>query len=282
MSSWFNHIHLLNLYEAYAAQNPAPDDRILLRDFMLNEVRMSWEDPAFSQMLRALQVDQDVANQPCSRIQWHLRKWLRENGRGPGSYDPTDVDLLFSLVQEEGGAKQLDRLFGWFAGMSLTEAMALTNVLHSPMDGNLHRGDCYSLHIDVTALDLTNFAGRRQYVAMASSLTHLVPLALDAVAEQSERFNRLWPIRDDAHRSWEYEEETKLRRAKPVGILINKNGEQVLKADIPNKNAGEALDVDWAGANYLSQQVMTEVASVLPPALGRRVKAGYLSSDLGI
>ncbi|MBI6882725.1 hypothetical protein [Pseudomonas putida] len=282
MSSWFNYVHLLNLHEAYEALEPGPDRRILLQDFMLHEGRKSWEDPAFSQMLRVLQVEQDGGNESYNILEWNLCKWLRENGRGPGSFDSTELDMVFSLMREEGGAKELDRLFGLFAELSLTDAVAQTRVLHSPLDEGLHHGDCYSLHIDVTTLDLRNMAGRRQYVAMASSLTHLIPLAIEAVAEQSERYNRLWAVRNDFHRSDEYTSETKLRRAKPVGILINKNGEQVLKANIPNRNAGEEFDVDWAGASYPNHEVMTEVAGALPTSLGRRVKAGYLSNDLGI
>lgn len=280
MKSWFNHIYLVNLYDAIKLSQSTATLKKALNEVVIDHLPLNCEDEGIKRLFSLVDFKPDRGAASFLSLKSALFTWVLHHSWGPGSYDSTRLEALFALSAVEGGFSELDRLFKYMGKVTLTEVVKRTEVLFDPSDKGLHGRACYRCHLGVTALDLQNMAGRRDSVAMASSLERLIPLVIRQVDAQSERFNRLQGLGID---STEYKAESKLKRAKPTDIYIELNGAQVVWAKIPNRNMGEAFEVDWVNA-YLGDNisVMKSLAAGLPKNIGRKVRAQFLEDELGM
>lgn len=280
MKSWFNHIYLVNLYDAIKLSQSTVTLKKALNEVVIDNLPLNCEDEGMKRLFSLVDFNPQKGAASFLSLKSSLFTWVLHHSWGPGSYDSTRLEALFDLSAVDGGFSELDRLFNHMAKITLTEVVKRTEVLHDPSDEGLHGRACYRCHLGVTALDLQNMTGRRKNAAMASSLERLIPLVIREVDAHSERFNRLQRLGID---STEYKSESKLKRAKPTDIFIELNGVQVVWATIPNRNIGEAFEVDWVNANLGDNtSVMKSLAAGLPKNIGRKVRAQFLEDELGM
>lgn len=280
MKSWFNHIYLTNLYDALKPSQDAPDYKAPLREVRIDSTPIDLKDQGLQRFFAVVGFSPDEQDASLRAIKSAFFKWVLEHSWGPGSYDPTQVDDLFSLGAVKGGFDELDRLFSHMAKVTLTGIIQGTEILHNPSDPGLHGAACYRCHIDVVAFDLPSMYGRRGSIAMGSSLKYLIPLLIDEVAAHSDRYNRLDSL---GLESVEYQAESKTKRAKPTNIYVELNGVDYLSATIPNMNRGESFEIDWSTINKLDDpERMKQLSAALPKPIGQRVKARFLEDELGM
>lgn len=280
MSNWFNHVYLRNLYDALDEATASADYQAPFSEILNQSLVLNLEDPAVDQFFKLIGFD-PLSKGACFRsIEFALMTWVREHSAGPGTYDPEAVDRLFELQGSPLGLIELDRLFGQMAGVSLSAVVRNTQVLHDPADPGLHGPVCFAMHMDVLSFEMNNMAGRRTYLAMGSTLDHVLAFAGKAVSEQGQRFNTLSALGRD---SSEYQAETKAGRAKPSSLLIDKAGKVFLSINVPNRNVGEDYELDWASAKYTrSIATMSSIVAAAPERVGRQIKARHLEDDLGM
>lgn len=279
MKNWFNHIYLTNLYDALKPSQELQDYKAPLSEVRIGSVSIDLSDEGLHRFFAVVGFSPDEEGASLRAIKSAFFQWVLGHSWGPGSYDSTKVDELFALGATEGGFRELDRLFGHMAKMTLTEVMQSTVVLHDPLDPGLHGDACYRCHLDVVAFDLPSMYGRRGSIAMASDLKYLIPLVVAEVAAQSDRFNKLESL---GVKTDEYQAESKTKRAKPTAVYMELNGVDYLHANIPNMNTGETYAIDWGTVALEDLEKMKLLSAALPQHTGRRVKAKFLEDELGM
>lgn len=280
MKSWFNHIYLTNLYDALQPVQHTQGFKAPLKEVRIDSKPLDMHDRGVQRFFSVIGFKPDEKDVSLRSIKSALFQWVLVHSWGPGSYDSTSVDDLFDLRTVDGGFSELDRLFYHMAQVTLTGIIQDTEILHAPADPGLHGGACYRCHLDVLAFDLPSMYGRRGSMAMGSSLGHLIPLVIQEVAAQSDRYNRLNNLGID---SPEYQAESKTKRAKPTKIYVELNGVDVLSAEIPNKNKGEVYEIDWNTVVHGGElETIRSLSAALPKHIGRRVKSKFLENELGM
>lgn len=278
MGSWFNHVYLINLYDGLKLIQSEARLKAPIKELVIDGLPLNTEDEALNALYSLVAFDPEKGAASFQSLKSALFQWVLHHSRGPGSYNPMKVDALFDIGP--GSFQEIDRLFNHMAKVTLSGVMSQAEILHDPADPALHGGTCYRCHLDVTAFDLPSMYGRRKSIAMGSSLKHLIPLVISEVGAQSDRFNRLQSQGID---SSEYKAESKLKRAKATDIYVELNGVEVVRASIPNKNQGEALDIDWVNASHDSSvSLMRSLSAALPKNIGRQFKARFLENELGM
>lgn len=280
MSSWLNHLYFENLYDAIIPMQDALEFKAPLSEVSITGLPINLHDPAFVQLAKLIDYKVGGDESSLMALKSAFFTWRLDHSKGPGSYDPTELNALFDIGMRGAGFLELDRLFGHLAGVSISEVIRRTEVSMDPGDDGLHGDVCYRCHLHLVGVTLPNMYGERKSFVMASSLDRLIPLLISEMADQSDRFNRFWGADE---KSAECQMVPILKRSKPTSITIQKNGEEYLAAEIPNKMPGEKLEIDWKNASYAKTVGnMKTLVAALPKALGGQIKGRFLEDELGM
>jgi hypothetical protein len=286
LNTWFNHVYLLRLFNRmlYASDeqfsNVQPH---LLRYAKLKDGSAAQaDDPVVDLFLKAIESRPAPAVATFGDLKIDLRQWLLKNHGGPATYNHEALDAFFAMGAQESLRSHLDAIFKHMCGSTLSGAMAGTQVLYDHEDPGLHGSTCYSLDLELASFDFPNFIEHHRFVAMASSLERLLPLVDMAVKMQGVRSANFKGLPDNP---LFVDHERKLDKALPSKVLITKNGEHVLSADIrmPTLHCPDYV-VAWENAiiKMNDQRIVRSLHKAAPGNAARMLKGRMLEDGLGL
>jgi hypothetical protein len=207
--------------------------------------------------------------------------WMRRHDQGPSLYAAPEMAEIFELRNSSDGWKQIDGLFDYLAGTSLSKIVDTTQVLHHADDPGLHGPELFSIDIKVTAYDLVNGFSNAPWVAMASSLDLILSLAEKALEAQADVFSQMSHF-DQALGDSSYH--LKVLRAKPAQISIIHNGKRVIEIPVERGRGDQLFDINWSQTRFLrcDRDTITAVAAVAPASVGNAMKGKCLEEEMGL
>lgn len=285
-NTWFNHIYLLRLFnrmlyasdEQFSKVLPHPLHYAKLKDGSAAQAN----DPVVDLFLKAVESRPAPAVATFGDLKIDLRQWLLKNHGGPATYNHEALDAFFAMGAQDGLRSHLDAIFKHMCGSTLSGAMAGTQVLYDDEDPGLHGSSCYSLDLELASFDFPNFIEHHRFVAMASTLDLLLPLVDMAVKMQGVRAANLKGLPDNPLL---VDHERKLDKALPCKVLITKNGEQVLSADV-SISTPDCPDyvVAWETAiiKMNDRSIVRSLHNAAPGSSARKIKGRMLEDGLGL
>lgn len=282
MSNWFHHVQfeaLINRVKKYSGDNCVgyfgPMSRVKIDgDDFINR-----QDPALRLFMKVIGVSLDDNWASLYHLDTKMNSWLAERMLGPSAYPSEKLDELFDLRSSGEGWTELDRVLNYMAGVTLSEVVDSTRILHNADDPGLHGNVCYSVIIHFYR-DNGGFSSLR-WQALASSPERIAPLGLQLLQEKLAEFDRLNALGDQHH---DFIAANDFGLGEPIEIDFRRNGGRQLRIPLIDGAGSERVVLSWRDMDIDVNEVsmMKALIAVAPEDARYLVKGRFLQGQLGL